>query len=252
MSDTVYHSLYSTLSNTSSPSEKVKIHSAKEPSHDGHMSTSRSRFLLRIGAFLLLEGGFVTLAACAMTYHITLPFSSTLLTEVKAVVNMLSIAWHATTVFMVKGIALHVFSAEWMEQVHRSRQIILDRTDIVSQITAGYIDQIYHFIYPTATRSFRLSFTSIILLLAVNWLGPGTITVDLVSFPRPTTISLANLTIMGAVVEETGAVGFNPLKTYSSAINRAKLATRLEVMESLCTVFNHSRPMSLYHGHHLP
>ncbi|KXN80599.1 hypothetical protein AN958_09746 [Leucoagaricus sp. SymC.cos] len=141
----------------------------------------------------------VTFVAYAMIKHIPLSVSTNRLLEVKAAVTFISILWHATAILLVKDVVLHVFSAEWIQQVRVSRRIVPGETDIISRVTTGYIGRIHHFISPTATLQFRLGFIAVILLLAVDGLGPSAITADTLPLPRPTKIKIANLMRMRAI-----------------------------------------------------
>ncbi|KXN87578.1 hypothetical protein AN958_08459 [Leucoagaricus sp. SymC.cos] len=192
-----------------------------------------------------MESLFIFLAAYAISTPIVLPLSSNALPEAKAVVTSLSVIWHTIAVSLVKDIALYIFSVEWMEQVRQAGRIVLDETDIVSRISAGYIDQIQHWISPTATPPFRLGFVSTLLLLVLSPLGPGTITVNSILLPHHTSINVANLTITrnlfgvndGVVVEGTGPTGESAM-----AMARGNLITRLEMIENSTYDFATQKP----------
>ncbi|KXN90896.1 hypothetical protein AN958_03426 [Leucoagaricus sp. SymC.cos] len=180
-----------------------------------------------------MEVAFIALAARAGMKPIVLTVSPSKLTEAKATVTLLSIVWHAIAVFLVKDVVVHVFSAEWMEQAKRSGRVVLDETDIVSRVSAGYIDQIQHFISPTATIPFRLGFISILLLLGIRGLGPSSITVDLISPPHSTKIRVANLNLTDRPITEfEGGLG------HATSVYCCKL----EVLENSLYGFAQSEP----------
>ncbi|KXN85133.1 hypothetical protein AN958_11673 [Leucoagaricus sp. SymC.cos] len=195
----------------------------------------------RIGFFTVMEILFIFLAAYAMFTPIVLPFFPSALTEAKAIVTSLSVIWHTIAVSLIRDVPLHIFSAEWMEQVRQSGRIALDETDIVSRITTGYLDHIRHWISPVATRPFRLGFISILLLLAVNPLGPSAITVSSILRPHDTEIHIAQLTlsrnrytVFGGVVNFGGGL--------VTAVARANLITRLEMIENSTYGFTVQQP----------
>lgn len=111
--------------------------------------------------------------------------SNVTLTETKGLFTIISVLWHALAATIAKDILLHVFSAEWIEQYCRTGDITFGRTDIVSRLTAGYIDQIKHFFSRRATIPFRLAFISGLLLVALNGLGPSAMTINYALYEFP-------------------------------------------------------------------
>jgi len=153
MCDTVYHALES-KSSISLHQKAIPVAPNVQQEKPLPNVSQQSPFLVRIGTFALMESVFIATGFLAMKKQLQLSTNPILPTEVKAAVTLISIAWHTLAIFMVKDIALQIFSAEWMEQVRQNGNIPLAETDRVSQISSGYIDQIQHFISPTATYQF--------------------------------------------------------------------------------------------------
>jgi len=113
-----------------------------------------------------------------------------------------------------------------MEQVRQNGNIPLAETDRVSQISSRYIDQIQHFISPTATYQFRLGLLSIILLMAVNGLGPSAITINTAISLYPKTIQVANLTLTETIFHIDEMNGNDPSIL---VLDDSNVAIRLEM-----------------------
>lgn len=208
---------YIPLPPPSRPTSGLSVYAPKKPPS----SNPKRDFLLRIGAFSVLELGFIALASIAGWNPIILSLpSSTTLTEAKGGFTVISIVWHALAAFMVKGILLQIFSAEWMEQYRVSGDLVPGETDIVSCITSGYIEQIKHFKSNKATFPFRVGFITSLLLVFLNALGPSTISVSSITLYRPSTTQVAVL---------TKTVDGNASQPWES--ERANLITRLEHLE---------------------
>ncbi|KAJ3568845.1 hypothetical protein NP233_g5447 [Leucocoprinus birnbaumii] len=222
--DTEYHPLSPIQSSgTARTKPPILIHPPTKSTSS--YFTRRSALFLRIGAFTIMESGFIILAGYAMSRPIPLPTSSSISpTEAKGGVTIVSIIWHAIAVHIVKDILLGIFSGEWMEQVRRTGRIVLEETDLVSRVSAGYFDQIYHFATRRASFPFRLSFTSALLLLALNGIGPSALTVNPVAIPQPTRIQVANLNVTQGL--------FTTEPSIHLAMDRADLITRLELLEN--------------------
>lgn len=240
MSDgTGYHPLSHSSSSDVFAKESIQVFPAKRSSQAG--TASPWQFFLRTAAFIVMECAFIALAARASIKPFALSLSPSRLTEAKATATLLSIVWHAIAVLLVKDIIVHIFSAEWMEQVRKSGRVVLEESDIVSRVSSSYIDHMQHLVSPIATLPFRLGFISIILLLALKGLGPSTITVGLISFPSPTRIQIANLNLtqLPVTVVENGQSthGFS-----ISAMDRANLVVRLEVLEKSFYGFGSQQP----------
>ncbi|KAF9443592.1 hypothetical protein P691DRAFT_713072 [Macrolepiota fuliginosa MF-IS2] len=219
-SETKYSPLYPSPSQSQSTlhlKADVLIPASKRASHE---PGSRWTLLLRIGAFIILECGFIVLATFALINPIPLHLSSAItLGEAKGALTIASIAWHALAVSIVKDIALQMFSAEWMERYRKSGRIVVGETDVVSRITSGITDWMMHFIVRAATLPFRLGFIIILILMLLNGTGPSAITVNEISFEHPLKIKVANLTITSNLSDE----GIDTL-----AVDRAELITKLE------------------------
>ncbi|KAF5354794.1 hypothetical protein D9756_005768 [Leucocoprinus leucothites] len=215
----------------------VLILSPKESHHPrSPLRNLKMVFLLRIGAFIMIELGFITLASFATSKSNTLPLhlSPTItLSEAKGALTIISVIWHALAVFTVREILLHVFSAEWMELARQSGKAVLRETDIVSRITTGYVDQITHFGSKRATTPFRLGFICALLLLVLNGLGPSVITANSISVQKPMKITVANLTM----TENVNDSDEGTLVPY-----RADLITRLEQLENSIYGFRGQQP----------
>lgn len=182
----------------------------------------RQSFILRTSAFMLMELSFIVLASLAITNPIPIHlFSDTTLTEAKGALTIISVLWHALAILAVKNIVLQIFSAEWIEQYRRSGNVVLGETDNVSRLTAGFLDHIKHFVSRKATIPFRLAFISGILLMGLNGLGPGAITINYVSHKFPLKIEVADLTLVD--VFSLGTI---------LAVDRADAITRLESVET--------------------
>ncbi|KAF5354795.1 hypothetical protein D9756_005769 [Leucocoprinus leucothites] len=192
--------------------------------------------LIRVGTFILIELGFISLASVAVSKPRALPLHlmpSISLTEAKGALTLICIIWHGLAIFAVKEILLHIFSAEWMEQVRRSGKLVLRETDVVSRMTTGYVDQVIHFSSRKATMPFRLGFICALLLIALNAIGPSTVTVNTFSGQRPMMVNIANLTMTQNLVNSN--VGL-------LVPDRANLVTRLEQLENSIYGFRAEQP----------
>ncbi|KAF9443879.1 hypothetical protein P691DRAFT_839767, partial [Macrolepiota fuliginosa MF-IS2] len=200
-SSTLVETEYSPLStlrsdsDTSPPKHKVLVSGSKR-AQKLNAAKMRHAFFLRISAFVIVEAGFIILAAFACNNPILLHLPPRVtLTEAKGGLTIISVVWHTLAVFAANDVILHVFSAEWMEQYRKSGTIVLGETDVVSRMTSGILNQIQHFTTRTATSPFRLAFLSTLLLMALGGLGPSAITVNTVSVGHPLKIKVANLTM---------------------------------------------------------
>ncbi|KAF9443882.1 hypothetical protein P691DRAFT_376996 [Macrolepiota fuliginosa MF-IS2] len=203
---------------------KVLVRSSRRALPKPSSTELRYTFFLRISAFIIIEAGFIILAAFAYNNTVLLHLPPRItLTEAKGGLTIISVVWHTIAVFAVKDIILHVFSAEWMEQYRKSGTIVLGETDVVSRMTSGILNQIQHFTTRTATSPFRLAFLSTLLLMALGGLGPSAITVNTVSVGHPLKIKVANLTMTSNLADN----GADTL-----VVDRANLITRLEQLEN--------------------
>ncbi|KAJ3559852.1 hypothetical protein NP233_g11161 [Leucocoprinus birnbaumii] len=199
---------------------------SQAPTHPLLPKSLKIIFAIRVCAFTLIELGFIALASVATSTFWALPLHLShivSLTEAKAAFTAVFIVWHALAVFAVKDILIHIFSAEWMEQFRRSGKLILRETDVVSRMTAGYVDQINHFGTRKATIPFRVGFLCALLLLALNGIGPSVITVNSIPVPKAMNITIANLTMTQNLIAGDESL---------LVPDRANLIVRLEQLEN--------------------
>ncbi len=234
LADTEYISLSSSQPPDDFHSKSdVVVRASKEALIKPPPSRLKFIFLIRTGAFVVLELGFMILASLASANPIPTSLSSNVtLTEAKSALTIITIIWHTLAIFTVKDIILHIFSAEWMEQYRKSGSIVLGETDSVSRITAGLLNQIQHFASRKATFPFRLGFVSALLLMLLNGLGPSAITINSIPIEQPQKIKVANLTMTKNLSDN----GSDLL-----AVDRANLITQLEQLENAVYGFRTSQ-----------
>lgn len=187
----------------------------------------RYSFALRTLIFALLETGFIVLAAFATAKPIPLHLTSDItIAEAKGAITIITIIWHSLAVYLVKDVTLYVFSAEWMEQFRRSGRMISGETDIVSRLMSGLVNQTRHFVSLKASFPYCLAFLASLLFMALNGLGPSTITVNAISIRYPLSIQIANLTMT-----TSPTWSFGP--SIQLLANRANFIIRLENFEKV-------------------
>ncbi|KAF9440641.1 hypothetical protein P691DRAFT_781814 [Macrolepiota fuliginosa MF-IS2] len=179
------------LSRHCEPSALISI-SRTSPKHT--TVAMRNTFLIRMGAFTIIESGFIVPGIFAMKNPIPIyPPIDVTLPEAKSAFTTIFVIWHALAVFLAKDIVLHILTAEWIEQYRKSGNIVPGKTDVVSRMTSGIIDQTKHFGSRVATLSFRLCFACLLLFMLLHGIGPSAITVNLLEHPH--NIKIANLTV---------------------------------------------------------
>jgi hypothetical protein len=155
-----------------------------------------------------------------------LPFFNLTLTELKAGIAAVSVAWHSLACLFIKDIIAAVCSAEFMAQYQRVGHLKPGKTDRVSTITSGLIDNLTHFIRSSSTAGFRLAFVAMVIVTTVGPLGSGIITTGTITSRMEKDIGVAIVNITGL------ALGMD------SVVERANLLMRLEREED--TVFGYN------------
>jgi len=187
-------------------------------------SFSRPPRWLSISIFLLLELGFVSLAAFCASRPLVLP-SSLAHNEVKGGFTILFIAWQTLALFPVRSIINQVFCSEWFYLFNETGTLVPGETDKVSTLIAGQLDRLRHAYSRMGSWSFRTSFLISLIFVALAAFAPGAINVVTILVPQPMTLNIGNLTITGGDVFEFHYPTWN-------TIQRAGIITQLEQVES--------------------
>ncbi|KAF5348484.1 hypothetical protein D9756_009665 [Leucocoprinus leucothites] len=192
-------------------------------------SRHKRQLYIRTIAFILFESTFLIFAYYCLLHPIPLQsdprdefevlssFNVTL-TELKAGITAVSVAWHGLACLFIKDIIAVVYSAEFMIQYRRFGGLDPGVSDRVSTITSGLLDNLVHFSRIPATGGFRLAFISMLLVMIVGPLGSGTITVGTVWTTMGKNIGVANITAES--IHHQFGVG--------TITERARLITRME------------------------
>ncbi|KAJ3559732.1 hypothetical protein NP233_g11189 [Leucocoprinus birnbaumii] len=171
-------------------------------SHNRH----RRKLYTRGIVFVLFELAFLIFAYYTLLHPI--PLQSTpqdelillssftvTLTELKAGLTAAAVVWHMIACFFVKDIIAVVCSAEFMTQYQQSGALVPGKSDRVSTMTSGIIDNVVHCFGKSASREFRLAFMMTVILMTVGPLGSGTVTIGTLSRSLTQAISVANVTV---------------------------------------------------------
>lgn len=221
-------SLHTTSENLSHPS-----HPATVEQMDLQKGAQQS-FILRFIIFTLLEVSFLVLATWCLIHPIQLPISitnDTLAQNSKAITTAVSVIWHALASLVAKDIVLNIFSAEWAVQYLRTGILQPRKTDAVSIITSGLIDQLRYGILEDSTARFRLSLATTMVLLGLGPLGAGTLGINSFWVDTIQEIQIANLTMdLSDVLPSAG------LK--NEALERADRLAKSQILDHLPVGYN--------------
>ncbi|KAJ3554648.1 hypothetical protein NP233_g12375 [Leucocoprinus birnbaumii] len=224
---------------SSDPARRGSIH----PQGSSVKSMNKQEIHLRVAAFICLEVLFLVFACHCFSESHPIPLQTSpndevkllslfklSLTELKAGIAALSVAWHTLAGFFVKDIIAVVCSAEFMVQYRRLGELNPGLTDRVFMITSGTIDNLLHFVMGTATGRFRLAFITMLALMTVGPLGSGIITIGTIMVKEKLPIAVASLTPPLA----------EPQASYwSDRIGRrAALVTNMEKVENITFGYN--------------
>ncbi|KAJ3573181.1 hypothetical protein NP233_g2606 [Leucocoprinus birnbaumii] len=155
-------------------------------------------------AFVLFELVFLVFAYYTLLHPIPLQntpqeelvilssFSVTV-TEMKAGITAMAVVWHMIACLFVKDVIAVVCSAEFMTQYRRSGALIPGKSDRVSTMTSGTIDNVVHCFGNSASREFQLAFMTTLVLIVVGPLGSGTVTIGTLSNSLKKPISVAGV-----------------------------------------------------------
>ncbi|KAF5348496.1 hypothetical protein D9756_009660 [Leucocoprinus leucothites] len=159
----------------------------------------------RVVVFILFETSFLIFAYYCLLHPISLQsdprkdigvlfwFS---LTELKAGITAVSVVWHTLACLFIKDIVATVCSAEFMAQYRRLQGMKPGKSDRVSIITSGFVDNLVHFFGSATTREFRLAFLTMLVSMTIGPAGSGTITIGTTLARVDERVSVANLTTL--------------------------------------------------------
>ncbi|KAF5354866.1 hypothetical protein D9756_005788 [Leucocoprinus leucothites] len=151
---------------------------------------------LRLLMFTVLEVAFVSMVvACASKpfFLDSLPFTLTLL---KGGLTAILVLWqNLATFFLVDAISF-AFSSEWSLQIAKDGKLRPGKTDFVSHLNSGIMDQFRFFFTRRPTLTFRIAFLASLTLLSLNHVAPGSITVTKAKFRIPTSLQVADLHLL--------------------------------------------------------
>ncbi|KAJ3569584.1 hypothetical protein NP233_g4956 [Leucocoprinus birnbaumii] len=244
-----FHSLHSQHGTTLLAPDVPPNTSAEDPPlanpprtpHDRH-----KRKLYACGiAFISCELAFLILAYYILLHPIPLQnttkaelkllssFTVTL-TEMKAGITAVAVVWHTIASFFVKDIIAVVCSAEFITQYRRSSALEPGKSDRVSTLTSGIMDNVVHFFGNSASREFRLAFITTLVLMTVGPLGSGTVSIGSISRSLKKPISVAVVTL------PYGAGPDALRQVYNDVIKQANAIVRLEGSGNILFGYNMS------------
>jgi hypothetical protein len=164
----------------------------------------------KLAWFILLESGFIALATVCRAHpsHIILPQSVTSHETVfQSFFTICLIFWQTIALFPVLGILTSIFSSEW-SHLHRVKSsLIPGKTDRVSVLTSGLLNQLFHALFSsTASLSFRVAVFVLLMAAALHNLAPGAISVLPIQVNLPVTLPIGNFS--GALLDTTSSFDF--------------------------------------------
>ncbi|KAJ3569581.1 hypothetical protein NP233_g4955 [Leucocoprinus birnbaumii] len=183
------------------PDNPLLVNSPRAP-HDRH----KRKIYIRGITFLLFEFIFLIFAYYILLHPIPLQntpqdefvllssFTITL-TELKAGITASAVVWHMVACFFVKDVIALICSAEFVAQYQRSGVLVPGKSDRVSTMTSGIIDNVVHCFGNSVSREFRLAFLTALVLMTVGPLGSGTVTIGNLPKIVKEPISIANVTV---------------------------------------------------------
>lgn len=181
----------------------------------------RRRLSIQLTVFIFLELAFIALAGVCLRTPLPCSFSSSL-TLPKAIFTVVFIIWQTIAIMCAQGVVSHGFSSEWYIRFSKTGKLIPGDTDIVSTATARYLDRFRYFFGRDCSLSYRLSFITSLILIALAGLAPGSINVEDVQRFEPSTVLITNFTAVGGDID---GILKNP-------IFRTSLIAELELREN--------------------
>ncbi|XP_006457782.1 hypothetical protein AGABI2DRAFT_176384 [Agaricus bisporus var. bisporus H97] len=191
---------------------------------------------LRLLIFIILEAGYIILAAVCLAKPVPLNIHLDLTdAEVEGGFTVVFVVWQSIAILMGAYFAADAFSREWSFQLAHIAPGTADRNslgaiDRVSTMTSGFIDRTYHLLFHKSSGTFKLAFLASISLVALNSLASGTINAAAILIDSPITIQIGRLGVSHATDE-----GYDEFFT---AQDRANLILRLQLIEHSPFGFN--------------
>lgn len=139
--------------------------------------------------------------------------------------TILFIIWQTLALFPVLGIIGSIFSSEWSFIQRHTHKLEPGKTDRVSVMGSGLLNQVLYFFFERPSTAFRLAFAASILALALHDFAPGAISVALTPVTSSSTLQIGHFTINGMWSEQ------DPISSALDASNRASAIIRLEQVE---------------------
>jgi hypothetical protein len=148
--------------------------------------------------FLVLEAGFLGFAGvCLRPGAVLLPVSFNQHdTEVKGAFTVLFMLWQALALFLPCSAAMSIFSSEWHHIYNATATLEPGKTDKVSTLTSGSIDQFKHAcLSSTSSLSFRAAFLALCAAFAIRTAAPGAISVASFQVDQAISITIGDLSV---------------------------------------------------------
>lgn len=190
-------------------------------------------FIIRFLIFTVLEASFLLLGTWCLIHPIQLPTSfansDTQIRDAKAITTAISVIWHALAGLAAKDIVMCIFSAEWAVQFYQTGTIQPNKTDAVSVITSGLLDQLKYGISKVSTARFRLSLAIILVLLGLGPFGASTMGINLLWIDTIQEIQIANVTL-----------DFENFGLKSETLDRASRIAKSEMLDHLSVGYHTS------------
>ncbi len=168
-------------------------------------STSKPtvNYLKRISLFVLLELGFIIIAAVSLAKPIVLGFPSSL-DEGKGAFTVLFIIWQTIAILPLQHIVLYTFSHEWFLRWTQAQTPLrhAEQIDQVSTLTSGASTRVRYLARGESSNGFKLAFALALALLGLVKLGPGAVGVATVRRNRQVPVIMGKLTLTSQTPEQ--------------------------------------------------
>lgn len=196
-------------------------YAAQEEPRSAISRYTRINLYLRFLLFVLIEAGFIALAAVCLAKPVPLNIRLKLSdSEVKGGFTVIFILWQSLAIIAGGYILADAFSREWSVQL---AQLVPGTTDRVSTVTSGFLDRILYFFTKRASGTFKLAFLASLSFMALTQLAPGTISAATTLIDVPLMVKVGNLISQVADADV--------FQEFIAAAARANLIVRLEQIE---------------------
>ncbi|KXN85404.1 hypothetical protein AN958_11376 [Leucoagaricus sp. SymC.cos] len=155
-------------------------------------SSPSPNYIKRIGAFVLVELGFIIIGAVALSKPIFVGFVPSL-DEAKGGFTVLFILWQTLAVLPLQHVVLCVFSHEWSIWWSRANSAGSPHPEEISVLTSTHSERARYLTRGKSSTGFKLAFVTSLLLLGLLKLGPGAVGIATVRRKRQVQVIMGKL-----------------------------------------------------------